>query len=223
MQVGTVTFATFGPFSRANFPPARKAAAAFRHLLRVSMLLLALCVTPSVVYADECEACTEEAREAELQEMLRLYREAVSDARKPGPFRFQCKSDPDYHDPGFSLWDRIAGDNEEPPAGNCADWARLSWGALVSRTWQCWDVIKIQARRKFWFDFHNFVYLVPKCGGRRVFLDPYVSADDPNGQNVWDENDGPFWIGNGFTGAWTFHPQAGHEAGAAGVDPGDAP
>ena len=161
--------------------------------------------TPPTVTAppSNCRICTQAAMQAELNQMLALYRAAVTNARRQGGF--QCKSDKNYFDPGRSILHRIFGHGKKAPPGNCADWARVTWGALVTRTWNCWRVVKIRARRMFFKDSHNFVYITPRCGGgKRIIFDPYLDADKPNGKNIWNENVEPFWLTDAWYEWWIF-------------------
>ena len=164
----------------------------------IIFMLGALLVVPS--QAQECEPCSKEEQLREYQEILSLYRNAVEAARMAG---FQCYVDEDYYDPG---------DGAHAP-GNCADWQANTWNALVTRQWNCWTIIRIRARRKFTFFpiiYHHFVSLTPKCGGTRIYLDPWTTGTP----NAADEDN--FEFANGFFSWWTHYPQDRHPAGTPG-------
>ena len=74
--------------------------------------------------APKCD-CKQEQEEAELQSIISYYQTAVNNARSTG---YQAANDPGYSDPGLGLH----------KVGNCADWAKVSWGALVVWKWKCW-------------------------------------------------------------------------------------
>ena len=162
--------------------------------------ILLVCLIPSGIMAEEkCEPCSPGQQNQELIQMYNLYRDAVNDARNTG---YQCGSDPDYVDYGPL----------KTKPGNCADWARVSWGALVTRTWTCWKVVKVRARKQFRFLHHNFVYIEPKCGGPRIYLDPW----DSGRPDVYVGDAFPF--GSGFLG-WIHYPVSTHNAGDSPRDP----
>ena len=148
----------------------------------------------------ECVPCSEADQKAEFDRMMDLYRAEVKQARDNG---YQCGSDPNYSDPGLGYH----------KVGNCADWAATSWRALVRTTWKCWRVVKIRARHKFWATHHNFVYIVPKCGGKKIFFDPWMSGrPDTFSEDVFKFTDG-FW------GLWMQYPLAEHAPGDPPRDP----
>ncbi|MCH7564922.1 MAG: hypothetical protein IH968_13985 [Gemmatimonadetes bacterium] len=167
------------------------------------LLLASVLFAPALGAQEECEPCSREAQLAEYQQILELYRVAVAAARASG---FQCYADEDYHDPG-------AGEHR---AGNCADWQAVTWGALITRQWDCWTITRIRARKKFTLFpriYHHFVSLTPKCGGTRIYFDPWVTgtaaaADEDN-----------FTFANGFWSWWIHYPQDTHDAGTPGRTP----
>ncbi|MEE9189259.1 MAG: hypothetical protein V3U16_00635 [Candidatus Neomarinimicrobiota bacterium] len=148
--------------------------------------------------------CTKEEEDAEFQRMLELYTNDVNNARAPDGGNYQAGDDPGYSDPGLGLH----------KVGNCADWAQVSWSALVTRTWICWRVQKIRARQHWsLFSYHHFVRLEAKSSGRVIFLDPWKSGNP----DWWEANDFPFPDGNG----WAHTPTLTHKAGDKPRDPGN--
>jgi hypothetical protein len=150
---------------------------------------------PATAHAEECQPCTQAQQKAEFDQMMDLYRKAIQNARDNG---YQCGSDPNYSDPG----------DGKHKVGNCIDWAQTSWTALVVRTWDCWHVVKIRARRKFSIRaYHHFVYIVPKCGGKKIYLDPWTSGRP----DTYSEDVFPFKTG--FFSLWIHYPLDRHNAG----------
>ena len=170
-----------------------------RFLLSCALVLMFATVA---VAAQECEDCSAAERQSEYDQIISRYKAAVEQARLGG---YQCVADPDYNDPG---------DGSQTRPGNCADWAWTTWSAIVNMQWNCWDVIKIRARHKFAFwVYHNFVYIRPKCGGDRIFLDPYKAGrPDRWVEDAFPEQDG-FW------GGWIYYPVGRHPAGSPAIDP----
>lgn len=158
-------------------------------------------ITASTVTAPSLRPCrcSPAEEEAEFQQMLSWYSNDVNNARAQG---YQAGNDPGYSDPGLGFH-RV---------GNCADWAQVSWAALVTRSWQCWHVQKIRARQHWTvFGFHHFVRL-QSCRGRVVFFDPW-----PTGKpDWWEAKDFPFADGVG----WAHTPVRTHQAGDNPRDPG---
>ncbi|MAE08954.1 MAG: hypothetical protein CL661_09375 [Bacteroidetes bacterium] len=154
---------------------------------------------------EECEPCSSEQAKKEFDKMKTLYINAVANAKSAG---FLWGNHDDYDD---SAWAILRGTNTP---GNCADWAGVVWRALASKTWNCWRIVKIRARRKFWFQHHNFVYIEPKCGGDRQFFDPWrdglptIYTED----NFKNTNRG-FWGNAPFSG-WNFYPKGDHLPGS---------
>ena len=170
----------------------------------MSILVSAQDNTPplSTPTANSCVPCTPAEQNAELERMYRLYRDAVNNARQVG---YQCGSDPNYTDYG-PLHAKV---------GNCADWAQVSWGAVVVYTWKCWRVVRVRARHKWTIrSYHNFVYAEPRCGGDRVYFDPWQSGRPD--VFVGDA----FSAGDGFWGGWIHYPVAEHAPGDPPRDPG---
>jgi len=157
-------------------------------------------------YADtgtgECERCSAKIRKAELIEIMRLYREEVQLANDSG---YLCGNHPDFID---------LGDGNHTP-GNCADWAQITWRALVVRKWECWKIVKVKARHKFWlWEWHNFIYITPKCGGEKIYLDPFKSGrPDMKVEEYFN------WK-NSFWGGWIYYPVKVHKPGDPPIDPG---
>jgi hypothetical protein len=127
-----------------------------------SAFFLVLLSGGSALAQSICDSCKElDMERQELALVYKLYRDAVNTARSNG---YQCGSDPNYMDYGPGM----------ARVGNCADWAFVSWEPLAARTWRCWKIVKVRARKQFWFWHHNFVYVEPRCGGGpRVYLDPW--------------------------------------------------
>jgi hypothetical protein len=148
-----------------------------------------------------CDTCIELGlMNVELRQIYALYDTAVANARATG---YQFGDHPDYVDHGPIM----------AKVGNCADWAMVSWGALVGRTWHCWRIVKIRARKQFWFWHHNFVCLEPRCGGGpRIYLDPWSSGRP----DVFIGKAFPF--GTGFFG-WIHYRLEFHQPGDTGRQP----
>jgi hypothetical protein len=154
-------------------------------------------VSPTPAFAADCEVCTAEARKAEYERMFQLFRAAVQSARASG---FKCSSDPDYSDRG--------GGNHT--AGNCADWQRAAWEALIQTQWNCWNVVKIRAAVRFTIApryYHHFVVLVPECGGERIYFDAWVHGVAVASTEKY------FKYANGLFSWWTHYIQDSHRAG----------
>lgn len=178
-------------------------------LVQLSLVTRIICMVVMVLlsvdaFADECQSCTKEEQTAEYKKIYETYRDAVNAARQAG---FQCAKDSGYSDPG--------GGNHA--AGNCADWQGVTWRALAGKQWRCWTIIKIEARQKFSQlnylilrppVYHHFVSLTPKCGGKRIYLDPWATGV----ATAQDEDDFPF--ATGFFSWWTHYPQDRHLAGS---------
>lgn len=89
-----------------------------------------------------------------------------------------------------------------------------TWSALVTKQWACWDVMRIRARHKFAFwVYHQFVYIRPRCGGERIFLDPYTTGRPDR----WRED--AFPDRDGFWGGWIYYPVGRHLAGSPAITP----
>lgn len=148
-------------------------------------------------------SCSKEEEQAELDFMISLFKDAVQNARSLG---YQAGNDPGYSDPGLGFH----------KVGNCADWQQVSWSAIVTRTWKCWNVFKIRAR-KHWtvFTFHHFVRLESVCSIRKrnIYLDPWQSGNP----DFWDSQNFPFADGVD----WGHTVTKTHSAGAAPRDPGN--
>lgn len=150
--------------------------------------------------AGDC-ACTRAQENAELQQMLQHYATAVNNARATG---YQAANDPGYSDPGLGFH----------KVGNCADWQKVSWGALVVRRWRCWDITQIRARQEWTLlTFHHFVKIRAICSGRVFYLDPWGSGNPDH----WPGSSFPFPDGNG----WAHTETLTHSAGSAPRDPVD--
>lgn len=179
----------------------------FDHTFSMGMRILTACMLALLVVATpvavaDCEPCTPAQRQAEYDEIVARYRAAVEQARQGG---YQCAADPDYDDPG---------DGNHARPGNCADWAWTTWSALVTKQWACWDVMRIRARHKFAFwVYHQFVYIRPRCGGERIFLDPYTTGRPDR----WRED--AFPDRDGFWGGWIYYPVGRHPAGSPAITP----
>ena len=144
--------------------------------------------------------CTKAEEDAELQSMLALYANDVANARANG---YQAANDPGYSDPGLGFHS----------VGNCADWSQVSWSSLVTRTWKCWHVQKIRARRHWTLcTFHHFVR-IQSCSGRVIFLDPWSSGTAA----WWEASAFPFAESAG----WSHSPTHTHQAGDSARDPGN--
>jgi hypothetical protein len=154
--------------------------------------------TSGSVSTGPCQPCPDAQRQAEYDQMMRLYRDAIANCQGLG---WQHGDDSGYYDPG-------GGAHTTP--GICADWVEQSWGALATRTWQCWSVYKIRARKRVPLAriYHHFLYLVPRCGGRKTFLDPWSHRAGPH---VYSEDE--FFAANGFFSWWTHQPLGRHRAG----------
>ena len=165
-------------------------------------------VTGGTVIRDSVpRPCTKDEEDAELQRMIALYTNDVNNARDQG---YQAGNDPGYSDPGVGLLDP-SGSHK---VGNCADWAQVSWAAIVTRTWSCWRVQKIRARQHWTvFGFHHFVRLEATNSGRVVFLDPWKTG----APDWWEAEKFPFVDGVG----WAHTATLTHEAGDAPRDPGN--
>lgn len=161
-----------------------------------------LFILGNTLIAEDCTPCDPAELHRELRAMYRAYRAAVNEAQANG---YQCGSDPDYVDYG-PLMTKL---------GNCADWTHVTWSALtVKKTWKCWRVRKIRARRRFWFTHHHFVYIEPRCGGTPIYFDPWTSGrpDVFIGDDLFD-------FSNGLFGAWIHYPLDVHQPGAPGRAP----
>lgn len=148
--------------------------------------------------------CKKKEEDAELQAMLKFYSWHVKNARDTG---YQAADDPGYSDPGLGFH----------KVGNCADWMKVSWAALVVRKWKCWNVHKIRAR-KHWtlLTFHHFVELESTCKSRpkrQIYLDPWKS-----GKPTWWPA-GKFPFADGVN--WGHTRTATHKAGDKPRDPND--
>lgn len=168
----------------------------------VLLLFLILSWAPSAL-AQECQPCSKEEEKAEFDRMMDAYRKAVKETRDQGA---QCGDDPHYSDPGGG----------KHKLGNCIDWGFVAWAALRVHTWKCWDVYLIRAKKKWAFPvwYHHFVYIVPKCGGGKIFLDP----SKRNTPDTYTEDVFP-WA-DGFWSRYIHYPLLKHPAGAAPADPG---
>jgi len=145
--------------------------------------------------------CTEAQEAAELQQMLALYSAEVTDRRAQG---YQAGNDAGYSDPGLGFH----------AVGNCADWQQVSWSSLVTRTWNCWRIQKIRARRHWTpFTFHHFVRLTAVGSGRIVYLDPWKSGNPDQFENA----DFEFRDGHG----WAHTETHTHQPGDSPRDPGN--
>ncbi len=144
-------------------------------------------------------ACTPAQEDAEMRQMLQYYALAVNNARATG---YQAASDPGYSDPGIGFH----------KVGNCADWQMVSWGAIVTRTWKCWKIEKIRAR-KHWtaLTFHHFVKIKALKSSRVFYLDPWQTGAPDH----WPAATFPFSSG------WAHTTTHTHNAGDAGRDPGN--
>ncbi len=163
--------------------------------LLITIGAIAFSVPPAA--AVDCEQCSEAARKAEFERMFQLYRAAVQNARASG---FKCARNPDYSDSG--------GGNHTP--GNCADWQRVTWEALIQTQWNCWNVVKIEAARRFTIAFriyHHFVVLVPECGGERIYFDPWLHGVAISATEEF------FEFSNGVFSWWTHYIEDRHRAG----------
>ncbi|MEO1860055.1 MAG: hypothetical protein ABGZ19_09180 [Verrucomicrobiales bacterium] len=145
--------------------------------------------------------CSQAEEDAEFQQMIGFYTDAVNNARQTG---YQAGNDAGYSDPGFGMH-RV---------GNCADWQQVSWSALVTRVWKCWKIQQIRARRDYSvFSYHHFVRLEGTCSGRVVYLDPWNTGNP----DKWEAADFPFEDGNG----WVHTDTHTHGAGDNPRDPGN--
>ncbi len=150
--------------------------------------------------------CSKKEEDAEFQRIISLYSKAVNEARAYG---YQAADDPGYSDPGVGLLNPGGAHK----VGNCADWAQVSWAALVTYTWRCWHIQKIRAYQHWTlFGFHHFVRL-QSCRGRVIYLDPWKTGKP----DWWEQKDFPFPDGAG----WSHSPIRTHQAGDPPRDPGN--
>jgi len=147
--------------------------------------------------------CTKDEEDAEFMLILEEYVKAVVNARAEEGGDYQAANDMFYFDWGFGLH----------KVGNCADWAQVSWAALVTRTWKCWRVQKIRAFLGGSLGtYHHFVQLRAVCSGRIVFLDPWRTGNP----DWWEASEFPFPNHR----RWIHNPIRTHEAGDPPRDPG---
>jgi hypothetical protein len=132
--------------------------------------------------------CSVADEDAELASMLAHYADGVNSARANG---YQAANDAGYSDPGLGFHN----------VGNCADWRHVSWSALVTRTWQCWQVEKIRAWRPL-LQFHHFVKITARCSGRVFYLDPWQTGNPDH----WPAATFPFLSGWSHTTTHTHAP-----------------
>jgi len=168
----------------------------------VSYLIISVLVLlgSNAAIAEECEPCSRAAQLAEYNELFQTFRDAVNAARDKG---FKCSRDPDYSDLG----------DGNHTLGNCADWQRVTWDALVKKQWNCWDVVKIRAKRKFSIAppiYHHFVMVRPKCSQNSddyIYFDPWVRGIAVAAQEKY------FRFSGGVFSWWIHYPQDFHRAG----------
>lgn len=111
----------------------------------------------------ECERCSDDEQRREYDRIIDLCRYQITACENTLGFKHYDSEG--YYDYGIF---------HSP--GNCADWAAAIWNMLKSSTWNCWKIVKIRARKRWTLSFHNFIYIEPKCGGEKIYLDPFWTS-----------------------------------------------
>ncbi len=165
--------------------------------LGITLVILSAFSYSALSRADDSSCdCTKEECQREFDEIKLLFNKAIIEGN------FQCGDN--YSDPGDGL--------NEP--GNCIDVANAVWAKLRHKTWKCWRITKIRARKKWTLTYHHFV-CIEDCDGNRWYLDAWKTGNT----TPQKEKDFPFKSSGWFPFGWKHRPLNEHPPGSVGHIP----